>query len=471
MGRFNLSHDHTLTMEMGELIPVATMEVLPGDMFRHMTSVLIRTESLKAPVMHPVYMRVHHFFVPNRLVDDNWEDFITTRDGRDATNPTLTLSSIASGNVADHMGIDIQVGDEILAHPIRAYNLIYNEWFRDQDLQNAVSLDSQTIKRVAWGRDYFTKARPNPQQGTAVTVPISGASGIENMYVRGTTSGTGRAVNPDGTIGATSGTESFSEVWVRRTGGGATDNVDPMLLGGGGGTLDIKDLRRALFLQQQAEQRERYGSRYVDLLKQFGVRPQDARLQRPELLGGHQRPISFSEVVATAEGTGVDVGDLYGHGMGVMSGRPYRRMFPEHGWVITLLSVIPRTQYMTMVPKQFLRANPPDYWFPEGEIEGPQPIAQREIYSAAASPTDTWGWTGRHDEYRSNFSYVSGEMRTTLDDWHYARDFSSYPALNGDFVEATPTDRVYSNTENDPLRVFVNHRISAARPVSQTPMV
>ena len=468
MGVFNLSHTHTTTCEMGKMIPVAAQEVLPGDMFRQKTDVLLRTAALKAPVMHPVYMRVHHFFVPNRLVDDQWEDFITGKDGRDATGPTLNL---VANSVAGRMGVGIDVGQPVSAHPIRAYNLIYNEWFRDQDLNAAANIDDQQVKSCAWGRDYFTKARPAPQQGAAVTVPVQGGfvDGlyIDNIAPTAVNTKTWDAAGAPGTAGSS----NVSPVYVRRDGTLASDDINPVPSGTADGAIDINELRRALFLQQQAEQRQRYGSRYVDLLKQFGVRPQDARLDRPELLGGSSRPISFTEVVATAEGTGVDVGDLYGHGIGVMSGRSWRRMFPEHGWVISILSIVPQTQYIDMVPKGFIRSVPGDYWFPESEIEGPQPILNREVQGAHVSPADTFGWTGRHDEYRSRLSYVSGEMSGALDDWHYARDLNTNAALNGAFVRADVTDRVYQNTTNDPCRVFVSHSIKARRPVSQTPMV
>jgi len=474
MGRFNLSHDHTTTFNMGELVPVSTMEVLPGDTFRVQSSALMRTTPLLSPVMHPVIMRLHHFFVPNRLVDEGWEDFITTKDGRDATGPTIAMSG--SSPLLDYMGIRQNTNDTVMAHAIRGYNLIWNEWFRDQDLQDAVNEDSKAIQRVAWGRDYFTNARPSPQQGDAVTIPISGEGtvNLSNLYVdNNAPSGANvRAVNPDGTVDSASTTDT-SALRVGRAGGSSGDNVDPMpsVAIDGSGSIDINTMRRALFLQEQAEDRARYGSRYVDLLRQLGQRPQDNRLQRPELLGGAQRPISFSEVVATAEGTNVEVGDLYGHGLGMISHRPLRRMFPEHGWYYTLMSVVPRTQYMNARPKQFSRLNPTDYWFPEGEIEGPQEILNKEIFSEGGSPDAVFGYTGRHDEYRSKISYISGEIRNALDSYTYARNFSSTPVLNASFISANPTDRVYSDDTVDQLRCFISHKITANRLVSQQPMV
>lgn len=473
MGRFNLSHDHTLTGNMGKLIPIGCLEVLPGDVFRMQTSVMIRTAPLLAPVMHPVYIRIHHFFVPNRIVDPDWEDFITTTDGRDATNPTVTLST---GSLADHFGLEVVNGDDIVAHPVRAYNMIWNEWYRDQDLQSAISQDQQTLQDVAWGRDYFTKARPSAQQGTAVPIPITGASTVPLQGIRfdNTDRGGGTGVSSKYTGPGGGDAETYppdNGSLLRALYGDETASEGPYVNIDGTGSVDVNQFRAALYKQQLSEERQRYGSRYEDLQRSFGVRPQDSRLQRPELLAGASRPVRFSEVVATAEGTNVEPGDLYGHGLGMCTHRPWRRMFPEHGFVLTLMSVLPRTQYMNMVPRQFLRVNPTDYWFPEGEIEGPQPIATREVYAQAATPGDIWGYTGRHDEYRSVFSYVSGEMRSALNTYNYARDFSSEPALNGTFIAADPTDRVYSDTATDQLRIFASHRVASRRPVSQAPMV
>lgn len=445
---------------MGELIPVFFQEVLPGDVFRHQTAALMRTTALKAPVMHPVQVRIHHFFCPTRLVWSNWEDFITGQLGPDAEVPTH------SGVTSLDSYCGVRSTDTVANFHRRVYNKIWNEFFRDQDLQTEVATGSSAIQHVAWGRDYFTQARPEPQQGDAVTVPIDGSpGGLSGLYAGAEGTVSVSEVDPDGTVNAP-GSQTARILYGR-----SNTDLDPMITAGTTGTIDINELRLAFAKQQQAERRARYGHRYVDLLRQWGLRPQDARLQRPELLGGTKQTIRFSEVLATAEGTTVNVGDQFGHGMALVGHRPYRRMFPEHGFVMSLMSVIPRTQYMTATHKQFFRLNPGDYWFPESELEGPQAIQNKEIYSTPATPDDTFGWTGRHDDYRSRFSLVSGEMLTDLDYWHYARDFTSEPALNSDFVKATPTDRVYQDNSNDELRVIVDHQIVSRRPVSQSPMV
>lgn len=457
MGVFNLSHSHASSGNMGELLPIMCREVLPSDVWRQQSTVLIRTSPLVSPVMHEVIMRVYHFFVPNRIVDSEWEDYITTKNGRDANAPTITLTT---GSLADYLGLQVVNGDQVIAHPIRAYNLIWNEWFRDQDIQAELSQDQQTLQRVAWNRDYFTQARPEEQQGTTVTIPITGAGGTFPV-----------TLDPDNTGGMTAQTfnkaAGANQPLTRSA--GAMEELSVTV--GAIGDIDINDMRSALFQKALAEQRARYGSRYEDVLAQFGRPPQDGRLQRPELLGGASRPVAFSEVVATAEGTTVVPGDLYGHGIGVATHRPFRRVIPEHGWVLSLLSVTPRGQYMNQVPRQFLRDTPVDFWWPESEIEGPQEIFNREVYAAHSDPTGTFGWTGRHDEYRTVNSYVSGEMRSNLDTYTYARNFTSDPALNASFIAATPTDRVYSDTAVDQLRIFSSHRIRARRMVSQRPLV
>jgi len=221
-------------------------------------------------------------------------------------------------------------------------------------------------------------------------------------------------------------------------------------------------------LQRYSEARARYGSRYTEYLRYLGVRSSDARLQRPEYLGGGKTPIQFSEVLQTAEGT-APVGEMRGHGISALRTNRYRRFFEEHGYVLTVLSVRPKTVYTQGLPRHWNRRTKEDFWQRELQHIGQQEVLNKELYAAHAEPNDTFGFQDRYDEYRRAESSVSGEFRESqLDYWHIAREFGSSPALNSSFVECVPSDRIFAAQDNDTLYVMANHSIQARRLVAKT---
>lgn len=490
--RHNLSHYRLATLDLGKLVPVGCVEILPGDFFRHRSNCLLRVQPLLKPVMHMVDVRIHHFFVPIRLLWDEFEDFIT-RKNAELTAPVIEYTGGGTYDLLDHLGVP-DVTRDINALPVRAYNLIYNDYYRDQDLTTEVDLDDLDLKTVCWQKDRFTSARSNPQLGAAsVNIPFSsgteapvtgrgGRVGIvgqasDNFYNANTTVTIG-GIDPNKT--ETPNTDQVS--WdPTNTGSLSTSEVtgaqrwtlDADLEAGlvadlsaaVGGGIDVNDLRQALAQQMFLEHRNRYGSRYEDYLNFLGITPDDARLQNPQYLGGGKNTVSFSEVLATAVSTGVPVGDLSGHGISVLNTRPYRRFFKEHGFVMSLMSIRPRTIYSQSLPKMFLRSTSWDYWQKELEMMGPEEVYTVEPYGLHPNTTDVFGYNGRHDSYRHLPSYVSGEYRDggSEEDWHYARDFSSSPALNTSFVECVPTDRVYADTATPELYTMVSHQIKAKR--------
>lgn len=487
--KFNLSFYKLFSADMGELIPCGIVEVLPGDTFQHSMSALVRVSPLLAPVMHPVHIRVHHWYVPHRLVWDNWEKFITGGpDGMDASvYPTIELSYGAGppetgsgklGNLADYFGMPVQLnGFEVSALPFRAYSLIFNEWYRDQDLttelvvSKADGVDTTTntdLQNAAWEKDYFTSARPWTQKGPEVSIPLTGdapvvPSGDETPTFQNTSVSprslqfVNASSNAQWTVGAPGATQPAA--WG-----------DPKLEAdlSGVSAANINELRLAFALQRYEEARARYGSRYTEYLAYLGVRSSDARLQRPEYLGGGKRTIQFSEVLQTAEGSD-PVGELRGHGIGAMRSNRYRRFFEEHGYVISLMSVLPRTMYGQGSPRTFNRRVKEDFWQRELEHIGQQEILNKEIFGGAAQPDGIFGYQDRYDEYRRQESTIAGEFRTTeLDYWHMARLFGAEPALNSSFVVSNPTKRVNAVQTNDVLWVMGQHSIQARRMLSRT---
>lgn len=472
--KFNLSNYKLFSCDMGELIPCGLLEVLPGDTIQQATSALVRCSPLLAPVMHPVHVKVHHWFVPNRIIWNDWEDFIT--GGPDGLNasimPTVTINNAAVGSLADYLGIPTGVAQDraVCALPFRAYALIWNEFYRDQDLQTPLTIDltdgpdsttNVLLQNVAWEKDYFTTARPWVQKGPAITVPLAGTAPVG--YV-GT--GTGFSIGvQDGT--ATWRAMDAAAATVRSVATTPTSGYELHANLAAASGVSVNMLREALSLQRFQEARARFGSRYVEYLRYLSVRSSDARLQRPEYLGGGTQTIQFSEVLQTAPfntPAATNVGELRGHGIGAMRTRRYRRFFEEHGWVLSLMSVKPRTMYSDGIYRHWSRTQKEDYWQKELQYIGQQEVLNQEVRSAHAMPTGVFGYQDRYDEYRRQESSIAGEFRTTVANfWHMARQFSADPALNASFVSSVPTKRVFAVTANDGLYVMARHNIVARR--------
>jgi hypothetical protein len=461
---YDLSHEHKTTADFGQLIPVACVEVLPGDTFIGSSSMLARIAPMAHPTMHRVDIRLHHWYVPNRIIWSDFEDFIT--GANDALSiPTVTATDQATTPVVDRLGAPC-AGQAVNALPIRAYNKIYNEFYRDQDLQTERAEDAMDLARICWEKDYFTTCRANAQQGSAVQLGFSSgiASGdLDGVYMQNNV--TNQSLdNLDGS--AEGGSLQSSALYAQRSGTSAASNpaagvsIDLSAVSGG---IDINELRRSIALQRFAEARERYGERFVDYLRFLGVNPSDGRLDRPEYLGGGSQLVNFSEVLATADGASNNIGDLYGHGIAGVQSRRYRKMFEEHGYVITLMSARPKTVYQQAVPKHFLRSDVMDYWQKELEVLPWQEVYQNEVYAGGSAST-VFGYQQRYDDYRHAMSYVSGGFRqSTEEDWHLGREFASAPTLNASFVECTPSDRIFQGSSLPELVGNVYNSIRAKR--------
>jgi len=455
--KFSLSHYKLTTMQMGKLYPVGCVEVTPGDTFQHQTSALVRLSPLVAPTMHPVQVRIHHWFVPYRLLWDEWENFITGKDPLlEGQIPALTTSG-AGKDLFDYMGMPNKSGVDVNALPFRAYNKIWNEYYRDEDLQSELDEDTNTaIQNVSWGKDYFTDARPWPQKGPDITIPLGTKAPI---YSNGSVSS---LVNIETVDGTKTLNTAGSYLQIGSTVQGGSEDMYADL--SNATSANINDVRTAFALQRYQEARARYGSRYTEYLRYLGINPSDARLQRPEYLGGGRQTIAFSEVLQTAEGTD-PVGTLKGHGISAMRSNKYRRFFEEHGVVLSLMSIRPKNIYTDGIRRQFLKFTKEDYYQKELEHIGQQPIWQNEIYADSSnSVEDVFGYQDRYREYREHPSQVSGEFRNSLNYWHLGRSFAQSPVLNGDFVKCQPSNRIFADqTGNDTFQIMVNHNLKARR--------
>lgn len=474
--KHSLSSTHLTSFDMGELIPIQLLETLPGDSIQCSTAALIRCAPMLAPPLHPVRVRIHHWFVPHRLVWQNFESFITGgADGNNnSTFPTIAGGTVTQGTLRNYLGMPVGTNPAVSALPFRAYSLIWNEFYRDQDLQTPLTVSTAdgvdastntTLQNVCWDKDYFTAARPWEQKGPAVSIPLVGNATVTRVnnapavraYIQNSNSNPAdNAMNTvSNLIGNNSGRFSLDPQ------GGLVADMTSV------SGVTVNALRQSLAIQRFEEARAMYGSRYSEYLRALGVRSSDARLNRPEYLGGGISTLQFSEVVQSAADGSNPVSTLRGHGITALRSNRFRRFFEEHGYVITLASVLPKSIYMNGVPRTFNRRTKFDFWQRELEQIGQQPILNKEIFAASGTPDGVFGYSDRYDEYRSNWSRVSGEFATsTLDYWHFARAITAAPSLNSSFVSAVPPERAFAAPSVDVLYAQFQHSVQARRLVS-----
>lgn len=486
---FDLSHDVKMSMKMGNLTPVLVTECVPGDSFQIGCDSLIRFAPMVAPVMHRMDVSVHYFFVPNRLTWENWEKYIV-----DANSPyplpfidyadTLTT---AQKKHLDYMGIPPNIGTGVIqqlnALPIAAYQAIYNEFYRDENLvpevpyqlsdgdnTGVISTLVKTRQR-AWEHDYFTASLPFAQKGAAVDIPLGTLTGdarvlFNNDEVAGYNVNTGVY---DST-GFFNGTEYIGNeiptgngMWAQTSGMFAKTSevsVEP---------TTINDLRRAFRLQEWLEKNARGGTRYIEnILMHFGVRSSDKRLQRPEYITGIKTPVIISEVLNTSATEAEPQGNMAGHGVAVSTGKYGNYFCEEHGYIIGIMSVMPQPAYQQGIPKTYLKLDPLDFFWPSFAHIGEQPVTNNELYAYTATANDTFGYVPRYAEYKYQPSRVAGDFRTILDYWHLGRIFATQPSLNQTFIECTPeqVERIFAVQDGeDNLYCQIMHKIKAVRPM------
>lgn len=547
---FDLSHDVKLTMNMGKLVPFLCEEVVPGDTWFNKSNILLRFAPLKAPVMHRINLYTHFYYVPFRLLWEDYEEFITGgEDGRSAPSfPRLEVGQSehpnndfydaddlwSPGSLADYLNYPTTEshsfgGIQVSALPFRAYQMIYNEYYRDENLEldldinlssGKITFDSDEYKKLltlrdrAWAKDYFTSALPWTQRGPQQNVPIVGTAeidGSQRLTFTPTTGqgtvGTERGSNlvwADGvgtsraslhsnaleTVGGSS-PSSFAALGLASTEGtsgsnGARidiDNSNALSLEGvqvslNGGTFNINDLRRANRIQKWLERQARGGSRYIEaLLAHFGVESDDLRLQRPEFLGGGRTPVQIGDVLQTSESTqSSPQGQPSGTGFAFGTSNSFKRTFKERGLIIGIMSVMPVPSYTEGLPRAYKKFDKFDFYWPEFAQLGEQEIYNYELSLKDSSVAyDTFGYAPRYAEYKYIPGRSHGDFKTTLDFWTLNRKFASQPTLSEEFIHCNAEDdslnRIFAVQDAgfSPLWVQIYNETKARRPMPYLP--
>lgn len=461
---FDRSHGVKTTLDAGYLVPIFVDEVLPGDTFNVSMTGFCRLATPLKPFMDNVFFNTFFFFVPNRLIWQNWKKFNgeQTNPG-DSTDYLVPQQNAPAGgwtvgSLGDYFGLPTGVnGLQCNALYFRAYNLIFNEWFRDENLQSSMPqyfgdgpdpASGYRLLRRGKRHDYFTSSLPWPQKGESVSIPlgslapvVAAGSGVPTWNVGDT--------NPRWLVGTAASVATTWQSNVSITGSAAWH--DPALSAdlSDASAATINQLRQAFQVQKLYERDARGGTRYTEIVRShFGVISPDARLQRPEYLGGGQSPVNL-HTVAQTQGSDPEAesltpqANLAAYGTSVMSGHGFSRSFTEHGVIIGLVSVRADLNYQQGLNRMWSRRQRFDYYWPALSHIGEQAVLSKEIYTDGTAGDETvWGYQERYAEYRYKPSIITGQMRSTyaqsLDIWHLAQHFGSRPLLNGAFIEDNP---------------------------------
>lgn len=506
--KFNRSHGLKTTFDSGYLVPIFVDEVLPGDTFTMDCTLFSRVSTLISPIMDNLYLDTFWFFVPERLLFEHFENMCGQQDNpTDSTDylfPTVkspTGTGFEVGSIADYFGLPTGVANlEVRAEPFRAYNLIYNEWFRDENLQNSVpftkadsdNYSNYTLLRRGKRHDYFTSALPWPQKGPGVELPFGGVANVvtnnnDILFSSGGSLPHGSSpssINPtfsDVALGGRSSVYSSGSVIDPSPAGNVSLNA--LRFGSETGlkvdltsatSVTINQFREAFQIQRWYERAARGGTRYTEIIRSFfGVVSPDARLQRPEYLGGSSNRIDVNVIPQTSGTTDVSPqANLSAFAVGTNGrGNGFSKSFTEHGWIIGLVNVRADLTYQQGINRMWIRSTKFDMYWPTFAFLGEQAVLNKEIYAQGTADDDgVFGYQERYAEYRYAPSQITGKFRSTyaqsLDSWHLAQKFDNLPKLNPEFiVDNPPIDRVVAVPSEPQFLLDAWFNLNCVRPM------
>lgn len=521
LNAFDLSHNHFTTMDMGKLYPVAWLECVPGDIMRLDLQALIRVQPMVAPILNNLTCDLHAFFVPTRLLWKDWENFITTIEQgtippknyegsppvwcESDTKPQASLPDIdvSPHKLWDMFGFSRKFNTQALKElrPSdflrRAYYFIWNEWFRDENLQEPIDYYNSTRQDLcyrAWKKDYYTAAYYARQKGTAPAIPLTGTGsakwtapytqvlddlkpyGIHQasnphspLYLEKSNGNTRQILSVNGGVGIDA-TRSYGTASVDRNEFLNYLNSNSFDLSSVG-TFTVDDMRDMFAIQKFMTKLMMAGSRYIEFLQsQFGVSPSDARLQIPERIGGTSFNIQISEVIATAQtqvGDNINPqGNQSGHGLSVSAGSCGSYKVVEFGYIMILANIQPPAVYTDRLPRSMFRRTLLEQFNPHFVNLSFQSIYNREIYAdGTAKDSEIFAYAGRYDELREYSSYVSGDLYDKLDYYLNFRKFAQKPSFNSDFIECKPDNNIFKVQDEPPFICNFYFDIKALRPL------
>lgn len=531
---FDRSSSIKTSFNVGDIVPFFLEEVLPGDTFNVRTSKVVRMQTLLTPMMDNVYLDTYYFFVPNRLVWNHWKEF----NGENTESawisqteysvPQITSPSAgwSVGTLADYFGLPTGVGGlSVSALPFRAYALVMNEWFRDQNLQDplVVPVDDATVAGVNTGtfvtdvakgglpyiaakyHDYFTSCLPSPQKGPDVMLSVASQGNLpvipmsepvpdlsSGTVMKGKIRRSGAWVDPDYQNGAPLGLASSGAVWIGQAESSTTAFGNASFIpsnlwavnSGNAIVATINQLRMAFQIQKLYERDARGGTRYIEVLKShFGVTSPDARLQRPEYLGGNRVPINVNQVIQqSGTGAGADTpqGTVVGMSQTTDSNHDFMKSFTEHGYIIGVMVARYDHTYQQGIERHWSRKTRFDYYWPVFANIGEQAVLNKEIFAqGTAKDNEVFGYQEAWSDYRYKPNRVTGEMRSayeqSLDVWHLADDYASLPSLSDSWIreDKNTVDRVLAvkSTVSDQLfaDIYIQNRATRPMPMYSVP--